>query len=73
MFTFHFTTVDNSLHSCSTHIKEFCNCSGDNDVPDSLYGKNLFAPSIIIDETAIRSVRPGYDMGNDMKDFGLSW
>ena len=54
-------------------LKEFSNHSGDNDIPDSVYGQNHFAPSIIIDEISIRSVRPGYGMDNDMMNFGLSW
>ena len=73
MFTFPFTTVDNSLHSCCTDLKEFYNHAEDNDVPDSVYGQNHFAPCIIIDETSIRSARPGCEMDNDMIDFGLSW
>ena len=73
MFTFPFTTVDNSLHSCCTDLKEFYNHAKDNDVPDSVYGQNHFAPCIIIDETSIRSARPGCKMDNDMIDFRLSW
>ena len=73
MFTFPFVTVDNSLHSCCTDLKEFCNEPEGNDIPDSFYGQNHFAPSIIIDETSIKSVRNGYNMDNNMMDFGLSW
>ena len=73
MFTFPFATADNSLHSCCTDLKEFCNESEGNDIPDSFYGQNHFAASIIVDETSIKSVRPGYNMDNDMMDFGLSW
>ena len=73
MFTFPFMTVDNSLHSSCTDLKEFSNHSGDDHIPDSVYGQNHFAPSVIIDETSVRSVRPGYQMDNDMMDFGLSW
>ena len=73
MFTFPFMTVDNSLHSCCTDLKEFYNYTEDNDVPNSVYGQNHFAPCIIIDETSIRSARPRCKMDNDKVDFGLSW
>ena len=73
MFTFPFTTVDNSLHSSFTDLKEFSNHLRDNDIHDAVYGRNNFAPSIIVDENSVKSVSPGCDMDNDMMDFGLSW
>ena len=73
MFTFPFTTVDNSLHSSCTDLKEFSNHPRDDDIHDAVYGQNNFAPSIIVDETSVKSVSPGCDMDNDMMDFGLSW
>ena len=73
MFTFPFTTVDNSLHSSCTDLKEFSNHLQDDDIHDAVYGRNNFAPSIIVDENSVKSVSPGCDMDNDMMDFGLSW
>ena len=73
MFTFPFTTVDNSLHSLCTNLKDFSNHLQDDDIHDAVYSQNKFAPSIIIDANSVKSVSPGCDMDNDMMDFGLSW
>ena len=73
MFTFPFMTVDNSLHSSCTDLEEFLNHLQDDDIHDAVYGQNNFAPSIIVDETSLRSLSPGCNMDNDMMDFGLSW
>ena len=73
MFTFPFTTVDNSLHSSCTDLKEFSNHLRDDDIHDAVYAQNNFAPSIIVDAKSVKSVSPGCDMDNDMMDFGLAW
>ena len=73
MFTFPFTTVDNSLHSSCTNLKHFSNHLQDDDIHDAVYAQNNFAPSIIIDANSVKSVSPGCDMDNDMMDFGLAW
>ena len=54
MFTFPFVTVDNSLHSCCTDLKELCNESEGNDIPDSFYGQNHFAASTAGSALAVR-------------------
>ena len=73
MFTFPFTTVENSLHSSCTDLKQFSNNLRDDSIHDAVYEQNNFAPSIIVDEKSVKSVSPGCDMDIDMMDFGLSW
>ena len=73
IFTFPFTTVDNSLHSSCTNLKDFSNHLQDDDIHDAVYSQNNFAPSIINDANSVKSVSPGCDMDNDMMDFGLAW
>ena len=73
MFTFPFTTVDNSLHFSCTSLKWFSNHPQDNDIHYAVYVQNNFAPSIIMDAKSVKSVSPGCDMDNDMMDFGLAW
>ena len=73
MITFPFTTVDNSLHSSCTNLKDFSNHLQDDDIHDAVYAQNNFAPSIIIDANSVKSVSPGCDMDNDMMDLGLAW
>ena len=41
MFTFPFTTVDNSLHSCCTDLKEFYNHAEDNNDPTNPNNSHL--------------------------------
>ena len=73
MFTFPFTTVENSLHSSCKDVKEFSNNLRDNNIHDDVYAQNDFAPLIIIDAKSVKSVSPGCDIDNDMMDFGLTW
>lgn len=73
MFTFPFMTVDNSLYSSCVDLEQFSNHLQDDDIHDAVYRQNNFAPSIIVDETSVRSLSPGCNMDEDVMDFGLSW
>ena len=73
MFTFPFATVDNSLHSSCTDLKEFSNHLQDDSIHDAVYAQNNFAPSIIVDAKNVKSVSLECDIDNYMMDFGLSW
>ena len=73
MFTFPFMTVDNSLYSSCVDLEQFSNHLQNDDIHDAVYRQNNFAPSIIVDETSVRSLSPGCNMDEDVMDFGLSW
>ncbi len=72
MFTYPFTKVDNSLHSCEG-LNEFSHHSLTDNLHDDIYGKDNIALSIIINETSVSSVTPGHDMDEDTINFCLLW
>ena len=59
MYTFPFTTVDNSLHSSCTNLKHFSNRLQDDDTHDAVYAQNNFSPSIIVDAKSVKLVSLG--------------
>ena len=74
LFTFPFTTVDNTLHCSSNGLTEFSYHGDRTGVSaDAVYERNNLASSIIIDDASVRSLAPGNVMDSDVLNFCLSW
>ena len=73
LFTYPFTTSDNSLHSCSDGLSEFSELRKKSVFPDAVYVKENLVRRTVIDATSVRSLAPGQNVTEDVMDFCLSW
>ncbi len=73
MFTYPFTTVDNSLHQSCSNLPEFRHFFDPDGLNNAVYGRNDIESPIIIDGRSVSSVSPGHDMDDSIMNFCLSW
>ena len=73
MFTFPFTTLDNTLHCLCDGLTEFSYHGDSTGLSDAMYNRRNLASSIILDNASVRSLAPGNVMDSDVLNFCLSW
>jgi hypothetical protein len=73
LFTFPFTTIDNSLLCCGEGLKELNEHHINGVRHDAIFAKSMEVDSIIITTTSVRSLSPGLDIDEDIMNFCLKW
>ena len=73
MFTFPFTTLNNTLHCSCDGLTEFSYHRVSTGLSDAMYNRRNLAFSIIIDAASVRSLAPGNVMDSDVLNFCLPW
>lgn len=73
LFTFPFTTSDNSLHTCSQGLNELDSLGDQELVHDVIYGKKNLTESTVINASSVSSLAPGNNIDDNVFDFCLTW
>ena len=73
MFTYPFSTVDNSLHYSCIGLPEVSHYMGTESLNDAVYRTNDIASSIIVDGSSVSCVTSGLEMDDNIMNFCLSW
>ena len=72
LFTFPFTTTDNSLMSCSDHMIELGAHHRDGVRHDNLF-KSISPTPVILTTASLKSLQPGFDIDEDVLNFCAKW